>query len=103
MKKLLFLGALVAGLAFVGTTSTAQADHRSCYSGGYGAYYYPSYSYGSYYYPSYRSHYYPSHRYSYSPAWRYYRHGGYYSRSRHHHHRGHYGYRRSGFSLYIGR
>jgi hypothetical protein len=37
MKKLLFLGAMVAGLALFGATNTAQADHmRGGFRGGWG-------------------------------------------------------------------
>jgi hypothetical protein len=103
MKKFLILAALVAGLAFLGTAQTAEASHRR---GSYRSY---GYGYRSYHYPSYGYYSYPS------PAWRYYRHGGYYSPTRHYyghrghrsyhgHHRyhGHHGYRRSGFGLYIG-
>ena len=98
MKKFLLLGALVAGLALVGTARTAEAGHdygrSSCRSRGY--------SYGSYY-PSYSDHSYSS------PGWSHYRHGRSYRPSRHHRghrgydsYRGHRSHRRSGFGLYIG-
>ena len=95
MKKFLLLGALVAGLAFLGTAQTAEAGHgrSSCRSRGY--------SYGSYH-PSRYSH-------SSSPEWSYYRHGGYYSPYRYDSghrgydsYRGHRSRRGSGFGLIIG-
>lgn len=94
MKKLLLMGALVAGLAFVGTVQTAEAGHRVGFRPSHGSFY-PSSGHRSY-------------RLSES---RYRRHGRYSVPPRHHHDcyddyrydRYRYGrYDRSRFGLYVG-
>jgi hypothetical protein len=94
MKKLLLMGALVAGLAFVGTVQTAEAGHRDDFRPSHGSFY-PSYGQRS-------------HR---SPDWRYDRRRYYTVPPRHHrdcyddyrYDRYRYGrYDRSRFGLYVG-